>query len=64
MSKIKGVEFRKTIEITVRYNVPDEISDIDFTRVENFDNFNFDKIVIIESVKELKVTTTTQVTEN
>ena len=49
------MEVRKTIEIAVRYNIPDEVSDIDFTRVENFGNFNFDKSVVIDSVKESKV---------
>tara|TARA_Y100000296_G_scaffold75538_1_gene95317 strand:+ start:413 stop:718 length:306 start_codon:yes stop_codon:yes gene_type:complete len=46
------MKIRKKIEITVEYNISDEISDIDFTRVENFDNFCFDKSVKIIDVKE------------
>ena len=38
------MKIKKKIEITVEYNISDEISDIDFTRVENFDNFNFKHI--------------------
>ena len=33
------MKVKKTIQIEVEYNIDDSISDIDFTRVENFDNF-------------------------
>ena len=51
------MKVKKTIQIEVEYNIDDSISDIDFTRVENFDNFNFDDSVDILSVKESKVET-------
>lgn len=51
------MKVKKTIQIEVEYNIEDSISDIDFTRVENFDNFNFDDSVDILSVKESKVET-------
>ena len=49
------MKIKKKIEITVEYNISDEISDIDFTRVENFDNFNFKHDVKIIDVKEKNV---------
>ena len=49
------MKIRKKIEITVEYNISDEISDIDFTRVENFNNFNFKHNVKIIDVKEKNV---------
>ena len=51
------MKVKKTIQIEVDYNIDDSISDIDFTRVENFVNFNFDDSVDILSVKESKVET-------
>ena len=49
------MKIKKKIEITVEYDISDEISDIDFTRVENFNNFNFKHNVKIIDVKEKNV---------
>ena len=49
------MKVKKTIQIEVEYNIDDSISDIDFTRVENFDNFNFDDSVDILSVNKINI---------
>ena len=44
----------KKIEIDVEYIINEEMSDIDFSRVENFNNFNFGDDIKIKKIKQVK----------